>query len=383
MAGARIVILGGGFGGITAARELRRLLGPDHMITLIDRRAEFFMGLRKLWMLAGKATRADGERRLDLLRSQGIGVRQAVVTEIDGAARQVRTTSGDYPFDYLIVALGAEPRPDLVAGFSPAAFDLYDPAGVERLAPVLEEFTGGVVAVGILGVPYKCPPAPYEAAMLLDDLLRRRGVRRRVLIQTFSPQPMSLPIVGAAGCAQVEGFLASRLISFQANRKTLRLDGRTVYFEDGDSLTPELLIGVPPHRPPAVVTDSGLIGPGPWIAVDPATLRTRLDRIFAVGDVVEITLANGLPLPKAGILAEGQAKVAAAMIASEVAGAPPPGPYDGRGFCFLEVGNEQAAMVQGEFLAVPAPHVTVALPSREAYMQKLDFERSRLREWFA
>ncbi|HEY3246683.1 MAG TPA: FAD/NAD(P)-binding oxidoreductase [bacterium] len=383
MSGKRIVILGGGFGGVTAARELRRLLGADHTITLIDRRTEFFMGLRKLWVLAGRGTRVDGERRLDLLRGQGIGVSQAIVTEIDGTARRVRTTSGEYPFDYLVVALGAEPRPDLVPGFSSAVFNLYDPADVERAAPEIAAFRGGVIAVGILGVPYKCPPAPYEAAMLLDDEFRRREMRPRVLLQTFSPQPMSLPVVGAAGCAQVEGFLVSRLISFQANRKTVRLDGRTAHFDDGTSLTPDLFIAVPPHRPPAVVADSGLAGPGPWVTVDPATLQTRVEGIYAVGDVVEITLANGMPLPKAGILAEEQAKVAAAQIAAEVTGASRPLPYDGRGYCFIEVGNEQAAMVVGEFLARPAPQVDVAPPTHEAYAQKLEFEQSRLREWFS
>jgi len=383
MAGKRIVVLGGGFGGITAARELRRMLGPDHTITLIDRDSEFFMGLRKLWILAGRGTREEGERRLDLLRGQGITVRRAVVTAIDGPGRHVLTSMGDWPFDYLIVALGAEPRPDLIPGFSSAVFNLYDAADVVRLAPAVQAFEGGIVAVGILGIPYKCPPAPYEAAMLLDDVFRQRGIRSRIVLQTFTPQPMSLPVVGAAGCAQVEGLLLARLIAFQPNRKTVRLDGRIVHFDDGETLTPDLLIAVPPHLPPAVVADSGLTGGTPWIAVDPATMRTSVEGVFAVGDAVNITLANGMPLPKAGVLAEAQAKVAAAQIAAEILGGSPPPPYDGRGYCFIEVGGEQAAMVTGEFLAAPAPKVEVSPPTADAYLAKLEFERSRLREWFA
>jgi sulfide:quinone oxidoreductase len=382
MAGKRIVILGGGFGGITAARELRRQLGPEHTITLIDRDAEFFMGLRKLWILAGRGTREEGERRLDRLRGQGITVRRAMVTAIDGPSRHVRTTMGEWPFDYLVVALGAEPRPDLIPGFSSAAFNLYDATDVERLAPAVQAFDGGIVAVGILGIPFKCPPAPYEAAMLLDDVFRRRGIRSRVVIQTFTPQPMSLPVVGAAGCAQVESFLLTRLIAFQPNRKTVRLAGRTVYFDDGDTLAPDLLIAVPPHLPPPVVADSGLTDGTPWIAVDPATMRTSIDGVFAVGDAVHITLANGLPLPKAGVLAEAQAKIAAGQIAAEVLGGSPPAPYDGRGYCFIEVGGEQAAMVSGDFLAVPAPKLEVSPPTADAYLAKVEFERSRLREWF-
>lgn len=382
MAGHRIVILGAGFGGITAARELRRLLGTEHTITVIDRKSKFFMGLRKLWMLAGRANRADGERRLDLLWGQGIDVREAEITEVDARGRRVVTSAGEVPFDYLIVALGAEPRPDLIPGWSPAVFNLYDAADVERLAPAVAAFRGGTVAIGILGIPYKCPPAPYEAAMLLDDVFRRRGVRAAVTIQTFTPQPMSLPVVGPAGCAQVEGLLLSKLIGFQPNRKTVRLEARKAYFADGETLEPDLFIAVPPHLPPAVVARSGLAVDGPWITVDPTTLRTGVEGIYAVGDVINIPLANGMPLPKAGVLAEGQAKVAAAAIAAEITGESRPSAYDGQGYCFIEVGGDQAAMVVGEFLAAPAPKVSVSPPTADAYAQKVAFEQSRLDKWF-
>lgn len=382
MTGKRIVILGAGFGGITAARELRRLLPSEHAITLVDRKAEFFMGLRKLWVLAGRARLADGERRLDLLRSQGIDVRRAEVTMIDVEHRRVATSAGEVSFDYLLVALGAEPRPDLVPGFSSDVYNLYDAADVERLAPAVADFSGGTVAVGILGVPYKCPPAPYEAAMLLDAGFRRRGIRPRVTIQTFTPQPMSLPVVGAAGCAQVEGLLAARLIAFEANRKAVRLDGRTAYFADGSTLTADLFIAVPPHLPPAVISGSGLAGEGPWIPVDPHTMRTRADGVYAVGDVVNIPLANGMPLPKAGVLAEGQALVAAAGMAAEITGTGSPAGYDGSGYCFIEVGGDQAALVTGDFLAAPAPKVTVSDPTPDGYAQKVAFEQLRLDAWF-
>lgn len=381
MAGKSMVVLGGGFGGITAALELRRSLGPEHTVTLIERRPVFLMGLRKLWMLTGRGTRQEGLRPLEPLRGKGIDLRQATVIAIDVRARTVRTNAGAVSFDYLIVALGAEPRPDLVPGFTPGVFNLYDADDVERLSRRVKAFSGGRVVIGILGLPYKCPPAPYEAAMMLDEVFRTRGIRDAVELQTFTPQPMSLPVVGAAGCAQVEGTLASKGIAFAPNRKALRVEGSAVVF-DGSSMTADLLIGVPPHRPPAVVRESGLAMTGEWISVDPATLRTSADGVFAVGDVVEITLANKLPLPKAGIFAEAQAKVAAAAIAAELTGRAAPHAFDGRGYCFIEVGAEQASLVMGEFFATPAPRVEITPPSPDAYRQKVEFERTRLATWF-
>jgi sulfide:quinone oxidoreductase len=363
MAVARIVVLGGGFGGITGALELRRRLGPGHAVVLIERSPVFLMGLRKIWIASGRGVRKDGERSLDTLRPRGIDVRRAEITRIDLARRAVQTSAGEVGYDYLLVALGAEPRPDLVPGFSDAAFNLYSPADAERLGQTMASVTGGRVVVGVLGGPYKCPPAPYEAAMVFDDLFRRRGVRAQVDLQTFTPLPVSLPVVGAAGCAQVEGLLASKSIGFSAGRKTVRLDGRTAVFEDGSRMDADVLIAIPPHRPPAVARDSGLPRKGEWLDVDPQTLRTPVDRVFAVGDGVEIPLANAMPLPKAGVFAEAQARVAAAAIAAEIEDRPLDVAFTGEGYCFIEVGGGQAAYVTGNFLATPGPAVQVTAPS--------------------
>ena len=382
MTGARIVILGGGFGGITAALELRRRLDPAHTVTLIDRSPVFLMGLRKIWIASGRGARRDGERPLEALRRRGVDVRHAVITRIDVDGRTVHTSDGLVGFDYLLVALGAEPRPDLIPGFSDAIFNLYATAEAERLGARLERFAGGRIVIGVLGLPYKCPPAPYEAAMVLDDEFRRRGIRQQVDLQTYTPQPMSLPVVGAAGCAQVEGLLTLKSIGFTPNRKTVRFEGSSAVFEDGSTLDADVFVGVPPHRPPAVVIESGLPRRGEWLEVDPRTMRTPMEQVFAVGDVVEIPLANKMALPKAGVFAEAQARVAAASIAAELGGPTADATFSGEGYCFIEVGGGQAAYVTGNFLAAPAPALQVTPPSEAAFVEKVEFERSRLAGWF-
>lgn len=378
----KILILGGGFGGISAALELSRGLQDDAEVTLVERSPMFMMGLRNLWVVTGRGTRRDGERPISALRAGGVNIRAGTVQAIDAKRRTVRTDAGVLPFDYLIVALGAEPRPDLVSGFSEAAYDLYSADDADRLGRRIRDFRSGRIAISILGVPYKCPPAPYEAAMMLDDLFRRLNTRQNITIQTFTPQPMSLPVVGAANCAQVEGLLAAKGISFTPNRKVARVDGSTLVFEDGARVEADILIGVPPHRPPAVVRESGLAMRGEWLEVEPETLRTSIDGVFAVGDVNEIPLANKLPLPKAGLFAESQGKVAAQTIMAEVKRTPAPNVFDGHGYCFIETGAGLATMVQGNFFASPAPALTVGPPSPQALQQKMDFEQSRLSLWF-
>lgn len=381
MAGTRIVILGGGFGGITAALELRKALGREHTVTLIDRRPTFVMGLRKLWVLTGRGTLAEGTRPLSALKAKGIELRQGAVTRVDVASRSVTSDAGTVTYDYLVIALGAEPRPDLVPGFSAAVFNLYEAADVERLAARVTAFTNGRVVIGILGVPYKCPPAPYEAAMLLADHFETRGIRRAVQIAAFTPQPMSLPVVGAAGCAQVEGQLASRGIAFTPGRKVARLEGPAA-ISDGGRIDADLFIGVPPHRPPAVINSLGLQMQGEWLFTDPRTMRASDPRVYAVGDVTEIPLANKMPLPKAGLFAESQAKVAAAHIAAEITGKTSETTFDGRGYCYIEVGGGRAAKVQGHFTAPGGPQVEVTTPSEHALKEKIEFEQSRLASWF-
>jgi sulfide:quinone oxidoreductase len=378
----RTLILGAGFGGLTVATELRRLLGDEHGVVLIDRREEFLAGLRKIWALVGLGTLEEGCRRRETLRERGIPFLRREVRGIVPASRRVATDEETLDADFLVIALGAEPRPDLVPGLAEHAHDLYDARAIPRLAERLAGFDGGRIALVIAGAPYKCPPAPYECAMLLDEHLRERGIRDRTEIVVSTLQPILLPNAGKAGSAWLGAQLESRGIGFHTARKVEKVEAGRVVFAGGEVLEADVLIGVPPHRPPAVVKESGLAGPGDWIAVDPATLRTAHERVFAIGDVTQIPLANGLPLPKAGLFAEIQGALVAAAIASECGVGEPPPAFDGRGYCFVETGKSRATRVEGSFFARPEPEVRVLEPSEQHAREKRSFETERLKRWF-
>ncbi|MGQ0548871.1 MAG: NAD(P)/FAD-dependent oxidoreductase [Armatimonadota bacterium] len=381
MAHVECVVLGGGFGGVAAAHRLRERLGNRAVITVVDRRGSFMMGLRILSVLAGQADRAGGTRPLDRLAQKDIRYLRDEVTAIDVGQKTVTTATSVLRYDALVVALGAELRPDLVQGYDPVGSNLYDPEQVEAIAARVGSLERGRIGIGILGLPYKCPPAPYEAAFLIDDLLVRRGVRGQVEIEVFTPQPSSLPVAGAAACAEVEGRLAARRIKFFPNRKITAIEGRDAVFEK-DRRSYDLLIGVPPHRAPAVVKASGL-ATGEWIRhKDRTTCETEHADVFAVGDITETPLANGLMLPKAGVFAEAQGQAAADAIAERAAASDGARRFDGHGYCYLETGGGMATSIRGNFFASPEPEIRVGDPSVDTLKEKRDFEASRLAGWF-
>jgi sulfide:quinone oxidoreductase len=378
----RTLILGGGFGGLATATELRRLLGEKHDIVVVDRREHFLAGLRKLWALVGLGTLEEGRRSRTALRDRHVRFLHTDLRSIDPATRRVETADGTLDGDHLVVALGAEPRPDLVPGLAENAHDLYDAASIPSLADALAALERGRIALVIAGGPYKCPPAPYECALLLDEDLRRRGLRDRVSLSVSTFQPLLLPNAGREGSAWLGERLAERGIDFAVGRKVERVEPGRVVYTEGDPLEADLIVGVPPHRVPAVVVESGLAQPGGWVAVDRETLATRWSRVYAIGDVMQIPLANGLPLPKAGLLAELQGNHVAAEISAQVGGLDVPEPFDGRGYCFLEMGRSLATRIEGEFFAAPEPRIAVGEPSGAHAEEKRRFESERLERWF-
>jgi sulfide:quinone oxidoreductase len=339
------------------------------------------VGFRKTWSLLGEAPLAEGQRNLASLEKFGIRYLQAGIDAIH--PQEIAVTAGGQRLqaDAMVVALGAALAPERIPGLQEHAINAYDPDSVERDASLIRAFNGGRVLVGVFGKPYKCPPAPYELAILLKEKLDARRVEADVAV--FTPLPATLPILGEAGCASLDNYLFSKRIAFHPNRVAVSVEAGQVHFEDDSSMPFDLLLGIPPHQPPEVVRRSGLTAGGPWVKVDPQTLETGFPNVYAIGDVNTIPMANGNPLPKAGVFAQGEGMLVAERISGRILGREEPSGYDGRGGCFLEVGDGQAVMVQGHFLAEGQPQVALTEASAGYVQEKWDFESQRLEAWFS
>ena len=380
---AEIVIIGGGVGGVVAAKRLRRSLGGGHRITVLDRARDHLFQPSLLWVADGTRRPERLSRPLSRLNRRGVSFRLGAVRGLDMNARRVRLDDGEVPYDYLLLSPGAELRPEALPGLAKGGRNLYTLDGAVGLDADLSRFQSGRLVVLVAAMPFKCPAAPYEAAMLLEARVRAQGVRGRCEVAVYTPEPQPMPVAGPALGAAVREMLASRGIDYFPGHKAVAVEpsSRTIRFETGDVARYDLLAYVPPHAAPAFVVDAGLAPAGGWVKVDPKTLATPFERVWAVGDVTGIPLANGKSLPKAGVFAEGQAEVVARNIAALVRGVAPAAEFGGEGACFVEMGGGRAGYATGNFYATPDPVVRLKSPGRRWHWAKVLFERTWFPRW--
>jgi len=378
------VVLGGGTGGLVAARELRRRLPTSHRVVLVDRSADHTYQPSLLWQMVGRRRPDQFRRPLNRLVTKGIEVRNAEVEELDLENKVVATASGDLDYDSLVVSLGAQLAPETVNGFGQMAHNLYDSDGCAQIHAALEDFQEGAIGILITAMPYKCPAAPYEAAFLAESFVRKRGIRRNVELHLFTPEHTPMPVAPAAIGDSIADMLAARGIHYHPlfTFEELRPETSEVVSSEGRSHKVDLLIGIPPHHAPDVVRSSALLGVSGFIHVDPRTLRTEHDDVFAVGDVATIKLPNGKVLPKAGVFAHSEAKVVAQQIADDVQGKTSDAAFDGRGYCWIELGDGRAGFAGGDFYAEPNPQLKMRRPGRPLHVGKVAFEKWWLHHWF-
>ncbi|MBV9179529.1 MAG: NAD(P)/FAD-dependent oxidoreductase [Nitrososphaeraceae archaeon] len=389
----QVLILGGGFGGLTSANLIRKGLQEEEcQITVIDKHQYFMMGLVNLWILSGSRILEHSRVALNKLEAKGIRFLNDEITSIDHTENAITTkmNNNKLRYDYLIVALGSELAPKRIEGFEDndeCCFNVYDTQQIPSLRQRILALKSGRVVVCIADIPYKCPPAPYEISLLINDILIKNGTRESIDLSMYVPTPISLPAAGVKVSQDVVKLLNDNHIKFYPNHKLKRVsDKKTIEFENGNKTRYDLLILVPPHQLPQVIRNSGLLEDADqrWVNADRFTLRTKYSNVFAIGDVTEIRIDNAITVPKAGIFAEGEAKAVSQQIINEIKNSNDDKErtkFDGRGFCFMEIGDKKAGYIDVDLYNEAGPTTNLEPPSYEFYQKKLDFERSRLDEW--
>ncbi len=372
----KIVVLGAGFGGLELSTLLSEAIGEYLDLTLIDRNDSFFFGYSKLDVMFGHKTPDAVRIGSRNINKPGVRFRQEAITAIDPVARRVTTDGGTYDADVLVVALGADYDLDATPGLNEGGNEFYSFAGAERLREVLPSFSKGHAIVGVTSTPFKCPPAPSEAALMLHDYLTERGVCADSEISIIIPFGVPIPPSPAASKALLAAF-AERKITFVPNRSVQSLEParRTVILDDKTELPYDLFLGIPTHRVPDVVAASDMTQNG-WIPVDPDTLKTRFPGVYALGDVTSVGT------PKAGVFSEGAARVVADSVIAELRGSGKSSAYDGRGSCYVQFGMDLVGRVDADFFSGPSPSGTFKEPSVALVAEKEEFGSSRRSRWF-
>jgi len=372
----RVLVLGAGFGGLELATILSEALGNDVDVALIDQSDAFVFGYAKLDVMFGRTTSDAVRLPYRDIAKPGVRFLRETITAIDAEARQVTTDAGAHEADFLIVALGADYDLDATPGLAEAGNEFYSVSGAERLGELLPTFRAGRALVGVCGAPFKCPPAPSEAALLLHDHLSAAGVRDDCEISFVIPLGSPVPPSPETSRA-LEAAFAERAIAFVPNRRVASLDGarRVAVLDDGSEMAYDIFLGVPKHRAPDVVIASGLSEDG-YIPVNPRTLETRLPGVYAIGDVAAIGV------PKAGVFAEGAARVVAESLIARLRDGGQAGAYDGRGSCYIEFGAGRVGRVDVDFLSGPKPTGAYHEPSVALAADKELFGSTRRARWF-
>jgi len=375
----RVVVLGAGFGGLELTTILSEEFGKAIDVVLIDKGDAFIFGFSKLDVMFGRQPLAAVRHPYKDFLKPGVRFSQTTIRSIDPATRRTVTDAGTFDADILVVALGADLDPAATPGLMEGGHEFYSVAGAAALREKLPAFEGGPAIVGVCGKSFKCPPAPSETALLLHDFLTERGRREASQISLVMPFGTPIPPSPDTSQAILKAF-SERGITFVKDKLVKSLDPvrKVAVLDDGAEMPCALFLGIPVHRVPQVVVDSGLAAhPYDWVPVNKQTLATKFPGVYAVGDV------NGVGTPKAGVFAEGSAKIVAAAIVAEIKSGAPPEPYKGQGSCYVEFGHNEVGRVDVDFLSGPKPTGTFQQPSAALVAEKAQFGRSRIARWFS
>jgi len=372
----RVLVLGAGFGGLELTTILSEEIGDRLDLTLIDKNDSFYFGFSKFDVMFGHKTSDAVKLPYKRIVKPGVKFCQETITNIDPVAKRVTTHNATYDADILVIALGADYDLSATPGLAEGGNEFYSFKGAERLRDALPTFSKGKVIVGVCGAPFKCPPAPSEAALLMHDYLTKRGIRNECEISLVMPFGSPIPPSPDTSKALLHAF-QERKIQFIPKHLVKAIDPsrQVAITDDGTEMPFDLFLGIPKHRAPEVIEKSGIAVNG-WIPVEKTNLKTKYPGVYAIGDV------NGVGTPKAGVFAEGAAKVAARNIIAELEKSEEPSPYKGDGICYVEFGDGRVGKVNVDFFSGPAPFGSYTEASADLVADKQYFGSSREARWF-
>jgi sulfide:quinone oxidoreductase len=364
---ARVVVLGGGVGGTLIANLLDKELGHDVHVTVVDPTGMHDYQPGYLYVALGEAKGhwLSREERTLLRGGVDLAIERAIRIHPDPGTVQLER-GGELAYDYLVIATGSRLVPESIPGLSEGSFEFYSLPGAERLSQELARFNGGRIKIGVAGIPYKCPPAPVEFTFMVEEYLRKRGIRDKSEVELLSPLNRAFTIESASKL--IAPIMEERGIGLTTffNVEAVDPSAGVVESLEGEKQEYDLLVLVPPHKGQQVVIDSELGDPGGWLPTDRHTLNVEgQERIFALGD------ATNLPISKSGSTAHFEAPVIASRIASLIHGTAPKENYGGRVMCFLETGNGQATSLRFDYEHPPVP----PQPNRAWHVAKWMFNR--------
>ena len=320
---------------------------------------------------------------LKSLLKKNIEVVNAIVYEIVPAEQKVKAGEEEYHYDFLVVALGADLAPEKIQGCDESIHTFYTFEGAAKLNETLKNFSGGKVAVVISSMPYKCPGAPHEGAMLIEDFITAKGLREKVEIDLFTPEPQPLPVAGPELGNAVKNILDQKGILFHPSMQLNSVDtnSKQLFFNGKESFEYDLLIVIPPHQAPSAIRKTDLANANGWIDVNPSSLQTKYENVFAIGDITSIPLPGRwipdkpMMLPKAGVFSHLQADVVAKNIVKKIKGVKPDEKFCADGYCMLEAGENLAGFAYGDFFGEPHPQVHLKKIGRKWHIGKVLFEK--------
>lgn len=375
-----VLILGGGFGGLSSANEIRKSLSSSQVkITVVDKKNWFMVGFAKLWIMNGTRTFENSTGSLNGLTKKEIDFLNEEILEINLENKSVKTTSKNLSYDFLIIAMGAILAPQKIPGLIENGLNLYDYRESEKIHDKLINLKSGNIAISIMGMPYKCPPAPFEASLLIDSMLRKAGTRDSIQIHFYSPAPITLPAAGPEISKKILELVSSEKIIFHPSCKVKSVEKNKIIFENGTTNF-DLLLAIPPHISPDVIYASGLAKQDNFIPIN-RDCKTSYENVYAIGDVTSLKVTDTLAVPKAGVFAEGEGLTVAKNIISKIQLKEEPVLFDGKGGCFIESGRGTASLIQVDMFSENEPSTKLTESTSENLDEKIQFEKERISKW--